>query len=95
MDVRGKAGSYGFCLGGGCNPYKADLATAGRILIPFMDPSHNINKKAYLYGDFVNDLVIPCAPGSGCPAEIKAGNMISAAVAEAARTTIRAALMGW
>jgi len=43
----------------------------------------------------VNDLVISRAPGSGCPAEIKPGNMISAAVAEAARTTIRAALMGW
>ena len=51
--------------------------------------------RRYLYGDFVNDLVISRAPGSGCPAEIKPGNMISAAVAEAARTTIRAALMGW
>jgi len=95
MEVKGKAGSYAFCLGGGCNPYKTDLAYTGRMLIPFRTGAGKIKQHAYLFGDFVNDLVVPCALGSGCAAEANAGALLSGVVAEEARTEIHAALLTW
>jgi beta-lactamase family protein len=96
MDVRSKGGSYAFCMTSSntCNPYKADLAYAGRALIPFKR-SGSIVKQAYVFADFVNDLLIPCAPGSGCTAEANAGGNLGKTVAEAARPTIHAALQTW
>jgi hypothetical protein len=96
MDVRSKGGSYAFCLTSSstCNPYKSDLTYAGRVLIPFKS-SGQVVKHAYLFGDFVNDLVIPCAPGSGCTAENNAGSNLGRTAAQAARPIIHAALQTW
>jgi Beta-lactamase enzyme family/Polyglycine hydrolase-like, structural repeat len=96
MDVRYKGGSYGFCMtkSSTCNPYKTDLTLAGRVVIPFKS-SGRIAPRAYLFGDYVNDLVIPCAIGSGCAAETAAGNALWNTAAEEARPAIHAALTTW
>jgi hypothetical protein len=95
FDVRWKGGSYGFCLSSTCGPYKADLSVAGRMSIPFKNSNGSISNRTYLFGDFVNDLVIPCVAGSGCAAENNANNAIFASGAEASRSTIRSALTTW
>lgn len=96
MNVRSKGGSYGFCLTSSstCNPYKTDLTYAGRVLIPFKR-SGQVVQQAYVFGDFVNDLVIPCAIGSGCTAATNAGSNLGKTAAETARPTIHAALQTW
>jgi beta-lactamase family protein len=96
FDVGWKGGSYALCLtdGSSCGPYKADLSIAGRMVIPFKKDGA-IVKQSYLFGDFVNDLVIGCVYKSGCAAETSATDAIFATAAEASSSTIRAALATW
>jgi hypothetical protein len=90
MNVRWKAGSYGFCAAP-CPPgSKVDYSIAGWISIPFSDGSFN---QSYEFGDFVNDLIIPC--NNNCAAQTNAGNAIFGVAAETARSTIAAALATW
>ena len=89
MNVRWKAGSYGFCLSGSCVPWRADYSIAGWTSIPF---NGGATSKTYLFGNFVNDLVVNC---SNCPAQNAVGSALSGVAAESARSTIRAALMTW
>jgi hypothetical protein len=88
MDIRSKAGSYGFCLSSTCVPWKADYSIAGRVTIPF---NGGATSKSYLFGNFVNDLVVPC--NNNCAAQVAVGTALSGVAAESARSTIRAALM--
>jgi len=94
MDVKGKSGGYAFCLSNTCNPFKTDLAWTGRMLIPFMSAG-KVVQHAYVFGAFVNDLMLPCAAGSGCPQEQTAQQLLNGVAAEEARTEIRAALATW
>jgi hypothetical protein len=93
LDVRWKAGSYTFCLtdDGTCTPYKQDLAITGWMSIPFVRDG-TLAFQGYEFGDFVNDLYLPCRD---CAAARNAGNLLPGVAAEAARTTIRQALMTW
>ena len=89
MNVRWKAGSYGFCAAP-CPPgSKVDYSIAGWMSIPFDDGAFNQN---YEFGDFVNDLIIPC---TNCAAQTNAGNAIFGVAAETSRSTIAAALSTW
>jgi hypothetical protein len=91
MNVRWKAGSYTFCLGGSCVPYKLDLALTGWMSIPFMARG-KVVAHTYEFGDFVNDLVENC---SSCTAQTDAFNNLENVGAEAARSTIKQALATW
>ena len=90
MNIRSKAGSYGFCLSGTCVPWKADYSIAGWVSIPFNGGATN---RTYLFGNFVNDLVVNC--NNNCAAQIAVGTALSGVAAESARSTIRAALQTW
>jgi Beta-lactamase enzyme family/Bacterial tandem repeat domain 1 len=90
MNVRWKAGSYGFCMDPACQTSKVDLSIAGWMSIPF---NQGAVSHTYLFGDFVNDLFLPC--GNSCPAQVAAGNALGGVAAESARTTIAAALATW
>ena len=94
MNNRWKGGSYSFCMANGCALYKDDYSIAGALTIPFKNAGV-ITPHVYVYGDFVNDLNIPCAIGSGCAAETAAGNTIFRVPDEAARGTIDKALNTW
>jgi hypothetical protein len=93
LNVRWKAGSYTFCLtgDGSCVPYKLDIALTGWMSIPFMQHGQ-VAASTFEFGDFANDLAIPC---SNCTAAQNAGNLLQGVAAEAARSTIRQALMTW
>jgi hypothetical protein len=90
MNVRSKGGQYGICLAD-CNTYKLDLSVAGWVSIPFKR-SGQITPVSYLFGDYVNDLVLTC---SNCPAAMNANNLTGIEAPETARSTIRAALSTW
>lgn len=96
MDVRWKGGSYQLCLSNTCNPYKDDYTLAGRMLIPFK-VSGRIVQRSYVFGDFINDAVIPCLASSTSPCAIEQqfGNTLFNISGEEARSTIHAALMTW
>jgi len=94
IDDRWKAGSYSFCMASACSAYKADFTIAGTLYLPFKEKG-KIKQIAYVYGDFVNDLYVPCTPGSGCSAENAAYAMINQVADEAARGPIDSALSTW
>ncbi len=94
INDRWKAGSYSFCMASDCSAYKADFTIAGALYLPFKEKG-KIKQVAYVYGDFVNDLYIPCTPGSGCSAENAAYAMINQVADEAARGAIDSALATW
>ena len=89
MNIRSKGGSYGFCLSNTCVPWKADYSLTGWVSIPF---NGGATGKTYLFGSFVNDLVVNC---NNCAASNAVGSALSGVAAESARSTIRAALMTW
>jgi hypothetical protein len=90
MSVRFKAGGYQFGLPANTSFSKYDNSVAGWISIPFNDAAFN---QTYLFGDFVNDLVVSCT--NNCAAQQAAGNAIFGTAAETARTTIAQALSTW
>ena len=90
-----KAGSYSFCMAASCAAYKADFSVAGVLTLPAKNTAGQVVTKAYAYSDFVNDLYVPCAPGSGCAAETAAYAMINQVADEAARPAIDKALANW
>ena len=96
IDYREKGGTYFFCLVNGCTTYKTDIMVSGRITLPFKSAG-SIVPTAFVYGRFVNDLVIPCVVDSGCAAEKKAHSAIDTlgAGAETFRSEIRLALTTW
>jgi hypothetical protein len=96
IDYREKGGTYFFCLVNGCTTYKTDMMVSGCITLPFKS-SGTIVPTSFVYGRFVNDLVIPCVVNSGCAAETKARSAIDTlgTGAETFRSEIRAALSTW
>jgi hypothetical protein len=96
VDYREKGGTYFFCLVNGCTTYKTDISVAGRITLPFKNGA-SIVPTSFVYGRFVNDLVIPCVVNSGCAAETRAHSAIDTlgTGAETFRSEIHAALLTW
>lgn len=90
-----KAGSYAFCMASGCADYKAEFGIAGVMSFPAKTTLGKITPKLYSYADWVNDLYVPCVPGSSCSAETAAYAMIGQTSDEAARPAIDAALKNW
>jgi hypothetical protein len=90
-----KAGSYAFCMATDCSAYKADFSIAGVLTLPAKTTTGTVAPKSYAYSDFVNDLYVPCVPGSGCAAESAAYAMIGHVADEAARPAIDKALKNW
>ncbi len=90
-----KAGSYSFCMASDCSAYKADFSDAGVMTLPAKNAKGTIVPKKYAYADFVNDLYVPCSPGSGCAAENAAYAMIGQVVDESARGAIDQAFKHW
>jgi hypothetical protein len=90
-----KAGSYSFCMASNCAAYKADFSIAGVLTLPAKTTTGTVVPKSYAYSDFVNDLYVPCTPGSGCAAESAAYTMIGQVADEAARKAIDQALKNW
>jgi hypothetical protein len=90
-----KAGSYSFCMSSSCSAYKAEFDIAGVMSFPMKTTTGKVVAKQYAYADYVNDLYVPCAPGSGCTAENNAYAMIGQVSDEAARPAIDAALKNW
>jgi hypothetical protein len=90
-----KAGSYSFCMASNCSAYKADFSDAGVMVLPAKNSTGKITPKSYAYSDFVNDLYVPCTPGSGCSAENAAYAMIGQVADESARKAIDTALKNW
>ena len=70
-------------------PWKADYSLTGWVSIPF---NGGATSQTYLFGDFVNDLVVNC---SSCAASDAVGSALGGVAAESARSTIRAALTTW
>jgi hypothetical protein len=97
MDVtnRWKAGSYSVCMSSGCSSYRADFSIAGVLTLPAKNAAGAVVPESYAYSDFVNDLLISCKPGGGCPAEEAAYAAVDGVVDEAARTAIDGALRTW
>ncbi len=92
LNVRWKAGSYTFCLtNDGCVPDKLDIALTGWMSIPFRDHGQPA-ARTFEFGDFANDLPMSC---SNCTASQDALNLLPGVAAEAARSTLRQALMTW
>lgn len=90
-----KAGSYSFCMATGCADYKAEFSIAGVLTLPAKNTLGTVVPKSYSYSDFVNDLYVPCVPGSGCTAENAAYAMIGQVADEAARGAIDQAFKNW
>jgi Beta-lactamase enzyme family len=90
-----KAGSYSLCMANDCSASKVELSIAGVLTLPAKTTYGAIVPTSYAYSDFVNDLYMPCAPNSGCPAENAGGAMIGEVAAEAARPAIDQALQNW
>ena len=78
-----------------CSAYKADFSIAGVLTLPAKTTTGTVVPKSYAYSDFVNDLYVPCASGSGCAAEKAAYAMIGQVADEAARPAIDRALKNW
>jgi hypothetical protein len=93
MMTRDKGGSYAIC-DASCASYHIDLTDAGLVVIPFKVKG-KVQRDAYAYGGFVNDLSVPCAPGGGCSAETGAWNMLGTIGGQDAASTIAAALRTW
>ena len=91
LNVRWKAGSYTFCLSTSCDVHKVDLGVGGWMSVPYGSDSN----KTFVFGDFVNDLFIPCAPTGSCTELTNAYNEILGNVAEAARPVFNEALAAW
>ena len=64
--------------------------TSGRLLLPFKP-----NARAFLFADFVSDLMIPCGTAGTCSQLASAVAEVDANVAEMARPQISAALAGF
>jgi hypothetical protein len=77
--------------GSGCLPYKLDISLTGWMSIPFRDHGQ-LAGRTFEFGDFANDLPLSC---SNCAASRNASNLMQGVAAEAARSTIRQALMTW
>ena len=91
FNVRWKGGAYTFCLSNNCNPFKVDYAVTGWMSVPFKPSA-----RSFLFGNFVNDLMINCPGGQdGCAPLVNAQNENLANAAEAARGTINQALATW
>jgi len=93
MMTRDKGGSYAIC-DSSCASYHIDLTDAGVVVIPFKVKG-KVQRDAYAYGGFINDLSVPCVPGTGCKAETSAWSMLGAIGGEDAASTIAAALRTW
>src|SRR6266568_3860564 len=92
LNVRWKAGSYTICLtNDGCVPYKLDISLTGWMSIPFRQHGQ-LAARPFEFGDFANDLPMSC---SNCTAAQNASNLLQGVAAEAARSTLRQALMTW
>jgi hypothetical protein len=94
--ARDKGGSYDICpAAGNCNPpYVYDRADAGVLTLPFKS-NGNIVPHQFLYGWFVNGLLIPCTFNTSCAARTQADNTTSAIRAEEFRAAVAAALKTW
>lgn len=102
--LRSKGGSYDICGSSGCSvSYEYIRSSAGRIQIPFKQ-SGAIVQREYVYGRWVNGLILPCAPqGSqttaqaeaACPAFKAANQAFNDGGYELFRSEIRAALKTW
>ena len=90
MDVRYAASSYALCMASGCAQHKRDMNHHGRVTIPFKPAARN-----FLFGAFVEDVFIPCAPTGTCGGLGNANNELWNNPVEAARATINQALQGW
>jgi hypothetical protein len=91
-----KAGSYVFCMANNCSAYKADFSDSGLMTLPFKNTLGQVKPKTYAYADFINDLYVPCAPGSGaCLGDSAVGPLLGQVVDESARTAIDRALANW
>jgi Beta-lactamase enzyme family len=93
MTTHDKGGSYAIC-DATCGTYHIDLTDAGLVVIPFKEKG-KVVEVGYAYGGFVNDMSVPCTPGSGCPVENGAWNMLGTVGAQDAALTIGAALKTW
>lgn len=90
LNVRWKPGNYAFCLSTSCNVHKVDLSVAGWMSVPY-----GSDNRTFVFGDFVNDLFIPCAPSGSCSELTNAFNEILGNVAESARSVFNEALADW
>jgi hypothetical protein len=91
-----KAGSYVFCMANDCSVYKADFSIAGLMTLPFKNTAGQVKDKSYAYADFINDLYVPCAPGSGaCLGDQGVGPLLGKVIDESARKAIDKALANW
>jgi hypothetical protein len=94
LDVRWKAGGYGFGLAP-AGTGKIDFSIGGLAYVPVKTASGATQLRSYYFGDFVNDLVTHCPTTGPCPDSDKAGALLLGAVAEAMRGPIRDALTTW
>ena len=60
-----------------------------------MSVPYGSENRMFVFGDFVNDLFIPCAPSGSCTELTSAFNEILGNVAEAARSVFNEALAAW
>ena len=91
-----KAGSYVFCMANDCSVYKADFSISGLLTLPAKNLAGQVTPKSYAYADFINDLYVPCASGSGaCLGDQGVGPLLGQVVDESARTAIDRALAHW
>ena len=95
FNIRFKPGGYTFCMSSDCSVAKVDDSLAGWMSVPFKS-NGVLAPQSYVFGSIVNDLYIPCNSGTGgCGPQNLAGQETAANVAEAARSTIRQALLTW
>jgi hypothetical protein len=94
MDSRFKGGSYDICITS-CNPYFYYRSNAGRMTLPFKSGTGAIVPVHYVFGQWANDLSIPCGPGVNCSTKVAADNALGNAGNELFRKEIRQALQTW
>jgi hypothetical protein len=93
FNIRSKAGGHGFPMSLDGSVIKADSSLAEWMSIPFK-ARRRFNHQSFLFGSIVNDLYVPCS-GASCPPQNLAARKPATNVAEAARSTIRQALLTW
>jgi hypothetical protein len=94
--VREKGGSYDVCpAAGNCNPpYSYDRSNAGVLTLPFKSAG-TIVPHAYAFGNWVNNVEIPCQFNTTCAARTQADNVTRQLLGEQFRAQIKAALKTW
>jgi hypothetical protein len=100
MRYREKAGNEFQCVSSNCGTspqYLEFTSVSGRIQLPIKSGANTV-LLSYVYGRYANDFVLPCFPGSGCPADTKVTAAISTlgtGGAETYRSAIANALTTW